>query len=71
MSFGLHIEQRGGRAPSRRSGGSGAPLVVLAVLFAMFCVFDYSPYGGGYVATYLGHFQRWFQGFIAGFRVRL
>ncbi|NNM74834.1 hypothetical protein [Enterovirga aerilata] len=71
MAFGLHIEQHGASGRIRPSGNSMGPLVVIAIAFAAFCVFDYSPYGYGYVAQFLGDAQRWFQRFVRGFQLRM
>ena len=60
-------------APRRSAAATStrAMLAVFALLFAMFCAWDYSSYGGGYVATVLGEMQRSFQSFVFGFKIRM
>ena len=69
MSFGLHIEQRGSSGRVRPSSNSTGPVTAIAIAFVLFCIFDYSPYGHGYVSAFIGDAQRWFQAFVRGFRV--
>ena len=71
MSFGLHIEQRGSHRRARQSGNPTGPLTAIAIAFVLFCVFDYSPYGSGFVSASLGDAQRWFQGFVASFKLKM
>jgi len=71
MSFGLHIEERASHGRVRPSGNSTGPLTAIGIVVVLFCAFDYSPYGHGYVAASLGDAQRWFQGFVAGFRLKM
>ncbi len=60
-------------APTRSASATSPKtmLAVFAVLFAIFCVWDYSSYGAGYVAAVLGEMQRAFQGFVFSFRLRM
>ena len=46
-------------------------LVVAAIVFGLFCLYDYSAYGEGYVAVALSAAQRSFQEFMTRFRVRV
>lgn len=46
-------------------------LVTSAIVFGLFCIYDYSPYGGGYVSVGLSAAQHAFQEFMTRFRVRL
>ncbi len=69
MSFGLHIEERGSRGRVRPANNGAGPLTAIAIAFVLFCIFDYSPYGAGFVSAFLGDAQRWFQAFVRGFRV--
>jgi hypothetical protein len=71
MSFGLHIEQRGATGKLRSSRDTTGPLTAIAIVFVAFCIYDYSPYGHGFVAAGLGDAQRWFQGFVAGFKLKM
>lgn len=71
MSFGLHIEQRGASGRVRPSGNATGPLAAIAIAVAIFCVYDYSPYGYGFVAAFLGDAQRSFQAFVRTFRLKM
>ncbi len=50
MSFGLHVEQHGPSRRVRSSNEAVAPLTAIAIVFVAFCIFDYSPYGHGFVS---------------------
>ena len=71
MSFGLRVEQSGSHGRVRPSGSSTGPLTAIGIALVVFCVYDYSPYGHGFVSAYLGDAQRWFQGFVASFRLKM
>ena len=71
MSFGMRIEQRVADRRVRYSGNSTRPLTALAIAFAIFCIYDYSPYGYGYVAAFLGDAQRWFQAYMRSFHLKM
>jgi hypothetical protein len=71
MSFGLQIQSRASHGRIRPSGRTTGHLTALAIAFVAFCIFDYSPYGYGYVSAALGDAQRWFRGFVASFRLKM
>ncbi len=71
MSFGMRIEQRVADRRVRSTGSSSRPLTAIAIAFAIFCIFDYSPYGQGYVAAFLGDAQRWFQAYMRSFHLKM
>ncbi len=72
MAFSLHVDGRGsGRSARKSTLSTKATLVVLGIAFAAFCIYDFSPSGGGYVGTSLGQAQRAVQGFVNGFRVKM
>jgi hypothetical protein len=71
MSFGIQMEQRGSHGRVRPAGNATGPLTALAIAFVIFCVYDYSPYGHGFVAAFLGDAQRWFQAFVRSFRLKM
>lgn len=71
MSFGLHIEQRGSEGRVRPAGSATGPVAAVAIAVAIFCIYDYSPYGHGLVAGFLGEAQRWFQAFVRTFRLKM
>ena len=71
MSFGLQIRQRGSDRRVRSSSDAVGPLAAIAIAFVAFCVYDYSSYGHGYVSAFLGESQRWFQGFVASFKLKM
>ena len=72
MAFGINMDGRGsgGRAfkPSRSTADT---LLVIAFLALAFCVFDYSAYGSGSVASALGDAQRWFQGEVGSLKLKM
>ena len=71
MSFGLQLRQRGSDRRARSSGDAVGPLAAIAIALLAFCVYDYSSYGHGFVSAFLGDSQRWFQGFVASFKLRM
>ena len=71
MSFPMRIEQRVPDRRRRPSGDAMGPLTAIGIVFAAFCVYDYSPYGHGYVAILLADAQRWFQGFVGSFKLKM
>ena len=72
MAFSVNYGRRGAVVRPRSAPlGISRFLTISAILFGMFCIYDYSPYGEGYVAVGLGAAQRAFQDFMTRFRVRL
>ena len=59
------------RADYKSAQRSQNTLIALAAIFALFCVYDYSPYGTGLVANCLGFAQRWVQYTVGQFRLRM
>jgi hypothetical protein len=71
MSFGMRIEPRASDRRRRSSRETVGPLAAIAIVFALFCIYDYSPYGHGFVESALGDSQRWFQRFVASFKIKM
>jgi hypothetical protein len=71
MAFSVNVgtERDNLRRPAKPTGSGTNGLAVLAILFVAFCIFDYSPYGTGVVASVLADAQRWFQGVMKGLKV--
>lgn len=59
------------KAPSKSAMSGKTLLVVVLVLFGMFCAYDYSSAGSGVVAEGLGSAQRSFQAFVRTFRLKM
>lgn len=72
MGFSVNID-RPAHEPTRSASAMSAKTMfgIVAVLFAVFCAWDYSSYGGGYVNASLGAMQHSFQGFVLSFRLRM
>lgn len=73
MSFSINLDRdRDLKARTFKPSASlSKTMTVFGLLFLAFCIFDYSPYGTGLVASGLADAQRWFQGEIGSLRIRM
>lgn len=63
MAFTLQVDGRGRGSKARgTSVGTQSTLIVLAIMFVGFCVYDFSSMGHGFVASSLSSMQRSMQG---------
>jgi hypothetical protein len=71
MSFGLHIANRPSRRGVKPAERNTAPLTAVALVLLAACIFDFSPYGPGYIGAFLADAQRWIAGVLDGIRVKM